>query len=316
VLCGSLDSGLTIRDFDTVESYNRWSAEHQDLARTLPTVRTRRGFHVWFRSNLPKLKKLGDGEYRGNGYTVAPPSIHTAGRYDWINPLPRGELQFVPSNIFIPEHNSEKSESHFYDISDPSDSSEISDFSEFCVSMTVEEVIAETQPERAGARNAKIMDLARGLRYNAGLKPATRTELRNIVEKWHARALAVIATKEFDETWIDFDHAWSRARHPLHVDLLAVAAKRADKVVLPHRAEQYGLTMQRLVRICIALAELNATFWISSHKLPRHIPVEQTQALKMLKTLENDGILQLVERGNQRRATRYLLGAGIRKMAA
>src|ERR1043166_4914176 len=49
VLLGSVSGGLCCRDFDDLESYERWAELHPDVARTLPTVETHRGRHVYFR---------------------------------------------------------------------------------------------------------------------------------------------------------------------------------------------------------------------------------------------------------------------------
>jgi hypothetical protein len=80
---------LVCRDFDTAEAYLTWASEHRDLAKSLPTVRTGRGYHVYFRSReCTKIKNLGDGELRGNGYCLLPPSRHpSGGTYEWVVPL-------------------------------------------------------------------------------------------------------------------------------------------------------------------------------------------------------------------------------------
>ena len=47
VVFGAVSGGLASRDFDTLDSYQSWAAEHRELAETLPTVETRRGRHVY-----------------------------------------------------------------------------------------------------------------------------------------------------------------------------------------------------------------------------------------------------------------------------
>src|SRR5262245_7733732 len=77
VLCGEVSGGLAVRDFDTMEGYDRWAGEHKALAKSLPTVRTGRGMHVYCRG--PELfMDVGDGEYRGTSgqYVLTPPSLH------------------------------------------------------------------------------------------------------------------------------------------------------------------------------------------------------------------------------------------------
>jgi hypothetical protein len=90
VILGEVSGGLVCRDFDTAKGYDGWAAEHPDLARTLPTVATVRGRHVYFRAaaadlryvDLRKREPPEDGEYRGDSghYCVLPPSKHPARR--------------------------------------------------------------------------------------------------------------------------------------------------------------------------------------------------------------------------------------------
>jgi hypothetical protein len=97
VIHGPVSGGLVIRDFDDAGAYRDWKRSHRSLARKLPTVRTDRGFHVYFRG--PSLfEKLSDGEYRGTPgqYTLVPPSRHPSGRlYEWlqrpVDEIPRVE---------------------------------------------------------------------------------------------------------------------------------------------------------------------------------------------------------------------------------
>src|SRR5436309_3205500 len=49
VIFGLVSGGLACRDFDFEDSYYHWAAGHRKLANLLPTVETKRGFHVYFR---------------------------------------------------------------------------------------------------------------------------------------------------------------------------------------------------------------------------------------------------------------------------
>src|SRR5579871_5392717 len=62
VVLGRVSRGLTVRDFDAPMSYERWAFDNKGLADELPTVKTRRGAHVYFRSEVDGVKKLADGE--------------------------------------------------------------------------------------------------------------------------------------------------------------------------------------------------------------------------------------------------------------
>lgn len=117
VVFGAISGNLVSRDFDTMEAYERWAADHPDLAAKLPTVATRRGMHVYatatekhvadFRCSIGKPDGTGAiqvaaGELRcGVGcYSVLPPSVHPSGAvYRWEIPLPDGPLPEI--DVFV-----------------------------------------------------------------------------------------------------------------------------------------------------------------------------------------------------------------------
>jgi hypothetical protein len=91
VILGQVSGGLYARDFDVEGSYEDWARRHPNLASRLPTVRTGRGFHVYFRSaSAMRTRKLADGELRGDGgYNLLAPSIHPSGAvYAWVVHVP------------------------------------------------------------------------------------------------------------------------------------------------------------------------------------------------------------------------------------
>jgi hypothetical protein len=98
VICGTVSGSLRVRDFDDPAAYEAWAARHPNWAALLPTVVTPRGFHLYFRADLPdRVVNMGDGELRGgNGYVVAPPSRHPSGGvYRWHGDPPR-DVPWVP----------------------------------------------------------------------------------------------------------------------------------------------------------------------------------------------------------------------------
>ena len=96
VILGRVSGDLCCRDFDNREAYIAWAAHNPKYASTLPTARTARGFHVYFRATGQMTQKLGDGELRGQGgYCLLPPSIHPTGViYEWVRE-PLGEIPSV-----------------------------------------------------------------------------------------------------------------------------------------------------------------------------------------------------------------------------
>jgi len=124
IVLGAVSGGLVCRDFDTMEAYDRWAADHPDLAPLLPTVATSRGRQVYFRAapadlffvDLRMIDPPEDGEYRGDSghYCLLPPSQHPDGPiYRWLVPLPDGEIPFVAdvrAAGLLPSHVTESTE--------------------------------------------------------------------------------------------------------------------------------------------------------------------------------------------------------------
>jgi len=106
IVLGPVSGRLAVRDFDIGERYDEWAERYPEYARVLPTVRTKRGAHVYLivpaDSSLTRTLKFVDGElrYKG-GIVVVPPSLHSHGVfYEWIIPLPAGAIREIdPSEI-------------------------------------------------------------------------------------------------------------------------------------------------------------------------------------------------------------------------
>ena len=82
LLCGSISGGLVVLDFDAPLHYHKWKREYPSLSQTY-TVQTARGYHAYFYVDEPLDRTLSikGGECKGNGYGVAPPSVHPSG---WV----------------------------------------------------------------------------------------------------------------------------------------------------------------------------------------------------------------------------------------
>ncbi|HEX2973108.1 MAG TPA: hypothetical protein VHP11_12295 [Tepidisphaeraceae bacterium] len=174
--------------------------------------------------------------------------------------------------------------------------------------VSVDQIISQTLPVKQGQRNGCILRLARGLRFDAGLAIATYPQLKPVVRRWHAQAFAAIGTKNFDETWADFIRAWSVARVPLNFDAEGWALGKAKAEPPPPQADDYDTEAVRLlVGMCFHLASLHYArrFFLSSHRAGAALGVSHDKALRWLGMLCADSVLERVESGNERRATRY-----------
>lgn len=97
-------SGLVVIDVDGDEGFEALGEERVEDLKDAPCVRTGRGNHYYFKSDVPMKTKPGfvnkvDIKAEG-GYVLVPPSLHANGRrYEWLTE-PNGELPDVSSWVF------------------------------------------------------------------------------------------------------------------------------------------------------------------------------------------------------------------------
>jgi hypothetical protein len=166
----------------------------------------------------------------------------------------------------------------------------------------VEDAIVRTLPTKIGQRHKRIFDFARWIKGNPSLGFQDLAELEPLVRQWHAAALPTIGTKDFDETWQDFQAAWVRIRTPAGPGSLAAAWQRAISVPQPPEAEQFGSAQIRLlVSLCRELQRErgDAPFYLSCRDAAAALGVHGNRphvaAWRWLRMLCHVGVL---ERGN------------------
>jgi hypothetical protein len=321
VVAGPVSGGLTCRDCDCADAYRHWAAAHPDLAAALPTVRTARGYHVYFRSRVSRLVKLDDGELRGTGYTLLPPSSHPSGAdYHWTVPLPNGPLpmldpytaglanetqrtQEIGVGVIPPapsmSHPSASSESYGGFPPAPSASHD-----------AVERAIQETLPAGPGRRHRAVFELARRLKALPPLADADPRSLRPIVQEWHRLALPVIRTKAFEETWLDFQVGWGKVMFPAGAGPLDLVWARALAEAPPPAAAAYGQDgVRRLVALCYQLQRHagEGTWFLACRTAESLLGVPYQTTSRWLRLLEFDGLLRRISTGSKaaRRANEY-----------
>ena len=172
-------------------------------------------------------------------------------------------------------------------------------------SVTWERIVAATLPKQAGERNARILDLARGLKFDAGLGALPLSKVKPIVREWHRQALATIGTKPFDATWAEFIRAWGRARLPLFADVLQSALARAKAKPAPEAKAYDTIEVRLLVSLCRELAGSDGRFFLSTHAAGKLLNVQPMTVQRMFGILIGDELVEIVERGDRHRATRY-----------
>jgi len=312
IICGEISGGLTVLDFDNADLYEAWAAENPSLADTLPTVRTGRGYHVYFRSNLTKSIKRDGFDLKATGYVVAPPSVHPSGEhYKWINPLPPvGEpLPFfddldklcLPAPIVQERVNPLPSAGEPLppSLGQPQADGEWR-------KRAVEKAIEKTLPKSYGNRNRCIFDLAVRLR---GLFE-TIEEAKPVVELWYARALPNIQTKSFNITWLDFQEAWLNIKYPYYISLKRAVAAADCRLKDGSCLKQDVYTddcFRRLLEVCRVLAgqSPDKTFFLSHRMAAEIAGMSQWTAGNMLKNFCRNGFLAVAKESTRTEARTY-----------
>jgi len=310
VVLGAVSGGLVSRDFDTEQAYQQWVCEHRDLAGKLPTVKTARGYHVYFLAGIDSIKHFDNGEIRGSGgYCLLPPSVHPSGAiYEWlIQPNSENLLSLKPEiflssrvNVTEKTEKTEQTEKTQENSSNREKKEKLhARFNDF------DKIIERTLPQKAGTRNRKVFDLARALRSLPEYFDADPKFFEQVVREWHRRALPNIRTQDFEETWIDFLKAWPKIRWKVGDSPMSETIERAKASPGTDSALRYDNPKLRLlVAWCKVLAEQakDSSFFLSARAAGTYLGVEPMTANRWLFLLEQDGVLKVIEKGKLTRA--------------
>lgn len=320
IVCGMVSGGLIVRDFDDEASYERWARCFPELAWSAPTVRTRRGYHVYCRCETTvRSRRRENGELRSEGhYVVCPPSLHPqGGEYRWIiKPIPGGlPVIFDPAEVGLLREDVTEPAEH----TEPIEPAELTERTEAVgggekLSPEILAVIQATLPAGPGQRNKRLFELARRLQAIPQLHDAPTARLAEIIRAWHRMALPKIQTKSFDETRLDFHRAWGNVILPAGTGGLGAILEAADGEGIPPEAEHYDkLDVCRLAGFCRKLQRLagTGTFFLSCRTVGKLFGVRPTTANGWLRLLELDGLLVVAKRGSPQsmRATRFRYSA-------
>jgi hypothetical protein len=295
VILGKVSGGLAVRDFDRADSYHAWAAAHPEDAARMPTVKTGNGYHVYGRlddeafANFPD----GEGELRADSghYVVLPPSQHPSGAiYSWQVPLPEdiALLPVLPASLMPPAHRDAQVDQH--DRLPKQPRQHIA-----CVPCSVADAIEATLPKGPRQRNRKLFQLAR--RLKAVVPDASPAELETFVTVWYERALPVIRTKEFAETWSDFQIAWIEVKVPWGA---SVKQAYAAAVAYPEAPIDGNAELGVLAGLCRELQQAcNGTFFLSVRKVQSLFGIGRMTAWRWLKALRFHGVISLIVKGTK-----------------
>jgi len=314
VVLGAVSGHLACRDFDDAEAYDLWAEANPDLAAALPTVKTGRGYHVYFRAVVPKTIDLGNGELRGEkSLSVLPPSPHPkGGAYRWIVQLPAGALREIdPYQTGLAEacavvQNRTEGNRGIQSKQSAEEEGEKSVLKD--CSQEINAAIAKTLPTRPGVRNRQVFTLARAMKAIPPVAALPVRRLRPVVEEWHAQARTVCQTQDFAETWADFIIAWPKVKVPLTLDFMRKILDKAKAD--PMIGTGYG--PPEIVLLLSVCRELQAAmgdrpFFLAARTGGALLGVSPMKVCRWLLVLSADGWVEVAEKGSERtmRATRF-----------
>jgi hypothetical protein len=322
---GPISGGLTVLDFDSKEVYECWQKNDPDLAATLPTSKSSRGYHVFIRSNLTKddLTSFSKIDIKAGGLVTLPPSIHRNGvRYEWIIQLPENVSDLPLLDPY------EMTLDYFTDGNDGIDGKEGTDGKEGvgregCVGFQdlgsktrqeIEQAIAGTLPKAFRQRYNLLFLFCRLLKKIDEIKERTAEELieMGVADMWYERALPNIETKSLTMTRSRFANAWEDAKYPPgDGKSLKIAWENAQKSTRPMaELKQFEgeEVMEKLIRLCFELQVLagpDGVWFIPTRKAPELFDISHSWLGIMLKELCKMKVIEMTKRHTAQKCTRY-----------
>jgi hypothetical protein len=313
-MLGAPSGGLCCRDFDTVAGFEQWKAAHPELAAALPTARTHRGFHVYFKAaESTKNETFEDGELRADRvYTLLPPSQHPLGGfYAWMsNPLRSSMRDITASRGDFSQNRLTASVDSVSSVS----------LCSLCLvpgmslEAMVERAVIVSTPSDEHRNHKMLFQLARAcksIEQELGRKLSDR-EVESVFARWHDASNQFYRDgKGFDDYLFEFLSAVDSAKFALGDGAVTRAWAEVKSRPLPSAAMRFENPELRLVvALCQVLQRIagEAPFYLSvrtAQTLLRH-ETHNTAAFWM-RGLVRRKVLRIVEKGGPatKRATRY-----------
>ena len=145
-----------------------------------------------------------------------------------------------------------------------------------------------------------------------GFKDKPPSAMKPYLKQWHQLALPhIINATEFDEEFWDFEESWDKVRYPKGEGWMAQVLERAKQADLPAAAMQYESDKIRLlVAVCRELQREagDKPFFLSSYWVGQRFGIGSMRAWRWLRRLCDDGVLELIRKGNRQEANEYRYG--------
>lgn len=328
VVCGAVSGNLAVLDLDSEQRCQWWTNAHPELAKTLPTVKTNKGLHIYFQAQPFRKKNGNEMDLLCEGaYVILPPSkdkswvISLNGELPLIDPFTLGLEQFGINRSELPFASNKDFTEETEDTEDIEDIEEIEEIEAIRVKVVnfkelekdikskVLTAISATKPSMNGYRNKLVFQYCRWLKGIEMFANMAAKQVKSLCREWHSAALPNIGTKPFDETWADFACGWNRVKYPKGDGMLKEALQKALEAKNRLSAENDYDTeeVQLLVRVCYELQRLQGKkpFWLSCYSAGNILGVSHTQANQYLQMIEADDIIKCVQQNTTNLAKRY-----------
>jgi hypothetical protein len=327
VVTGAISDSLAVFDFDTVDGYLEWARTHREVAASLPTARTHRGYHVYCRLPAGLLCYQRKAPFPGQviadsvHYVALPPSLHPEGSvYQWLqppgaaiplleDPVSLGLLPPIPSPLLpLPAKRIRSCVC-------------LASSKTGQVDVLIAAAVERTLPLEAGQRHGCLFRLERELKAISALAGLEAEALEPVVREWFERCRSVVRDQRWWETWRDFCSGWQRVRCAAGARVEDLHRWLEDTVPFdPWQTAEEKDNRCRL-RLELACEQLQASqgnerFTLAVRTAGEIIGVDKDTAASLIRSFEQAGILERVGEHDRRkrlaREWRYR-GPGLRQ---
>ncbi|MDC0112423.1 hypothetical protein OAH95_00730 [Burkholderiaceae bacterium] len=149
-------------------------------------------------------------------------------------------------------------------------------------------------PTGYGQRNEAIFEFAR---FVKGKHPTADKAMRkHYVGKWFADHESRIATKDIGDSYVDFEHAWSRVKYPYGEEWSKAKSLMGGFPVPPEVAE-YGQRMCKTYQLCRALESMSpdGVFFVAMKPAGEVLGCDEATVSRHLLLLIEEEVIKIQE---------------------
>jgi hypothetical protein len=322
VLLGTKSGDLVTVDCDNDPFRDAMLESNPWLADTLTTAGAR-GCNFWLRlkgSYPTRTRKLKDvsgndlGEWRADGSQTVISGLHPSG-VEYRIPVEKPPLEVSFERIVLPKRcltqlvKSLSTERLSNRVTEPT-SNRATD----SVGGVLRVDVRLFLPTRQEQNHSRLFDLARAVRSAEQRidRAATRNELRDVFNGWHACNQFLRQGQTLADYWLEFMEAYANAHTGIGENPLPQAWQRAITEPLPpgiaeRLRDEENEALTRVAALCYQLQKHvgDTAFILSCRSVGELVERDFKLASLYLRRLRSLGIIKEMEKGNKVKASRY-----------